>query len=259
MITRPDYGIDAPGVQRNLFVGGAILLLGFAAIKFGLWSGAVGIPLGDGQLRVDLTGLCLVMGASFLTMGVWLLWGSKIGKLRERDSMLGMLRWSGREQVLDIGCGRGLLLIGAAKRLAEGKATGIDLWHSEDLSDNRPEAVRANAQAEGVTDRIEILTGDMRALPFPDASFDVVVSRAAIHNVYQQEERARVIAEAARVLKPGGRAVIADIRHGSQYWREFERSGCSVASYGSPLWRFLAMLFSFGGMRPVQIIATKDA
>jgi len=86
-----------------------------------------------------------------------------------------------------------------------GKATGIDVWQAEDLSGNRPEATRINAEREGVADRVEIQTADMRKLPFPDATFDVVVSRAAIHNLYTATDRAQAIGQIARVLSRAGR------------------------------------------------------
>ena len=99
-------------------------------------------------------------------------WDSKFGKVRERERLLDLLTWKGGERVLDVGCGRGLLLIGAAKRLTTGTAAGIDLWQQEDLSDNRPEATLENARLEGVANRVEVHTADMRELPFPDGSFD---------------------------------------------------------------------------------------
>ena len=63
--------------------------------------------------------------------------------------------------------------------------------------------------------------------PFPDDSFDVVLSRAAIHNVYSAADRATTIREIARVLKRGGRAVIADIRHHGEYKKAFVEAGCT--------------------------------
>ncbi len=59
---------------------------------------------------------------------------SRVGKLRVRDSLMGSLHWTGEEQVLDVGCGSGFALIGAAKRLTTGHATGVDIWSAEDLS-----------------------------------------------------------------------------------------------------------------------------
>jgi cyclopropane fatty-acyl-phospholipid synthase-like methyltransferase len=59
------------------------------------------------------------------------------GKFRHRDRMLNMVSWRGGEQVLDVGTGRGLLLIGAARRLSTGKSTGIDVWSAKDFPATR--------------------------------------------------------------------------------------------------------------------------
>jgi cyclopropane fatty-acyl-phospholipid synthase-like methyltransferase len=67
-----------------------------------------------------------------------MIWDSKVGKLWARDRLLDGLELRGDETVLDVGCGRGLLLIGAAKRLTTGKAPGVDIWQAEDLSGNLP-------------------------------------------------------------------------------------------------------------------------
>jgi ubiquinone/menaquinone biosynthesis C-methylase UbiE len=124
---------------------------------------------------------------------------------------------TGREAVLDVGCGRGLLLIGAARRLPAGRAVGLDLWSQVDLSDNRASATLANAAAEGVAARVEVQEGDMRQLPFPDGSFDAVVASLSIHNLYSPEGRRQAIREIVRVLKPGGKVALLDIRHVREY------------------------------------------
>jgi arsenite methyltransferase len=67
----------------------------------------------------------------------------------------------------------------------------------------------------------------MRGLPFPDAAFDVVVSKAAIHNLYAPAERAKAIGEIARVLEPNGLALIDDIRHHCEYVATFAAHGCA--------------------------------
>jgi ubiquinone/menaquinone biosynthesis C-methylase UbiE len=131
------------------------------------------------------------------------------GKLRVWERELDRVGLRGDEQLLDMGCGRGAVLIAAARRLPTGRAVGADLW-SKDQSGNRPEATLANAAAAGVADRIEVHTADMTALPFADASFDVVTSAMAIHNIPSPEARFRAVDEAVRVLRPGGQLLIAD-------------------------------------------------
>ena len=146
-----------------------------------------------------------------------MVWSSRYGKLRARDRLLDGLGLTGRETVLDVGCGRGLLLIGAARRLPQGRAVGLDLWSRVDLSDNSAAATLANAAAEGVTERVEVHDGDMRKLPFADATFDVVVASLSIHNIYRREGRREALQEVMRVLKPGGKVALLDIRHVREY------------------------------------------
>ena len=133
----------------------------------------------------------------------------------------------GDEMVLDVGCGRGLLLNIAAKRLTTGKAVGIDLWQMEDLTDNRPEATLANAEAEGVADRVEVKTGDMQQMPFLDETFDVAVASMSIHNIRDRDGRVRAVREIARVLKPGGRVALQDFQCTEEYAQTLREMGWS--------------------------------
>src|SRR5262249_54573121 len=143
---KPDYGIDAPGVIRNLFIAAALLLIlgpTFPVIHVGpvtiLWrSGAI------------------VTGTFCLIEGVLMIVYARRGKLQHRDRMLNMVKWRGDEQVLDVGTGRGLLAIGAAKKLTTGRATGIDIWSSKDLSGNALEQTMRNVELEGVRGRVDI-------------------------------------------------------------------------------------------------------
>jgi arsenite methyltransferase len=255
----PDYGIDAPGVIRNLLVVGLACLATWVAARIGGSPLKLVIPIGKGRLIFPLARMAGFTGLGLTAMGMWMLWSSKVGKLREREKLLDHIRWTGAERVLDVGCGRGLMLIGAAKRLTTGRAVGVDIWQAEDLSGNKPEATLENARREGVSDRVEIQTADMRKLPFPDRSFDIVVSCAAIHNLYNAPDRARVIVEIARVLKPGGQAVIDDIRHGGEYARSFARNGCAdVRHLHSRLGSALLALISFGSLRPTVLLARRN-
>lgn len=249
---KPDYGLDAPGVIRNLVL---VALIGFAvwgSAVLGWWSGVITL----GNVRIAL-GWMVWPATTCALMAIWMVWDSRIGKVRDRERLLDNIAWSGAERVLDIGCGRGLMLIGAAKRLTTGTATGIDLWQAEDLTGNRPEATLENAGREGVADRIDVRTADMRAIPFPDATFDVVVSCAAIHNIYVAAERRLAIAEIARVLKPGGSAVIDDIRHGREYATAFAEHGCSSRSIGSTVVAVFLAVLTMGSLCPATLVVRK--
>ena len=132
------------------------------------------------------------------------------GKLRVWERELDRAGLKGNERLLDLGCGRGAVLIEAARRLPTGRAVGADLWSGKDQSGNTPEATLANAAAAGVADRVEVHTADMTALPFADGSFDVVTSALAIYNIPSPEGRYRAVDEAMRVLRPGGQLLVAD-------------------------------------------------
>jgi len=134
--------------------------------------------------------------------------------INEEESSYITVRFAARlapgERVLDVGCGRGLLLVGAAKRLTTGAAVGIDIWDHTLLAGNRPAATLANAVAEGVAERITLREGDARHLPFADASFDVVLSSLMLHHM-TPNGRAEALREMVRVLRPGGRVVVKDL------------------------------------------------
>jgi len=222
---KADYGVDAPSVIRNL------ALAGITSIAAGLGLNAW-LSSNTHWLAVVFLVWGSVAGLSMLLTSALMLWGSKVGKLRERERLLDSLELRGDEIVLDVGCGRGLLLNGAARRLPRGKAIGVDLWRSEDESDNRIGATLSNAEAEGVRERVDVRTGDMRELPLPDSSVDIVVSSLAIHNIGDEGGRVQAVREVARVLKPGGRVALLDFQCTDEYartladlgWRDVQRS-----------------------------------
>ena len=218
MSQRVNYGIDAPNVIRNFFLAGAALLIvtlafprvTIAHIEFLLFPGFVW-PAGW-----------------FLLFGGLMLLYSLVGKFRHRDRILAKVSWTGAENVLDVGAGRGLLLIGAAQHLTTGHATGIDIWNAEDLSGNGPEALKTNIAIEGVGAKTTILSEDARQMSFPDASMDVVLSNVCLHNIYEKPGRAQACREIARVLRPGGVAVISDYKLMKEYARELAKAGLAV-------------------------------
>jgi ubiquinone/menaquinone biosynthesis C-methylase UbiE len=179
-------------------------------------SPAAALPLAT---SVFLVGLGFGLGAAVM------FFSSRVAKIKVRDRILDSIPWRGDEHVLDVGCGRGLFLIGAAKRLKSGKATGVDIWQADDLSGNTAEAALSNAKAEGVAPRVKIETADARKLPFADASFDVVLSSLALHNIPSSAERTKALNEIARVLKPGGYLAIFDIFHTGAYAKTLEQIG----------------------------------
>ena len=235
-MSRPDYGLDAPPVIRNLALA------------------AIGAAVAAMFLPWRLALFAWASGALCAFEAVYMVWASRVGKLRQRERLLDAVDWSKVSTVLDVGCGRGLLLIGAARRLRPGaRAVGVDLWQAADLGGNRPSATIENATREGARDRIGVATADMRALPLPNASVDLVVSSLAIHNVPDEAGRDRAIAEIARVLKPGGTVVIQDMRHVDRYAAELKAHGVSdVTDLGIAVPNFPAGKISGGkaGLKP---------
>lgn len=207
---RADYGIDAPKlVFRFALIGIAGILVGFlgpylSRITHNAWLEILAFP------AFWIGGTCLA------TAGI-MVWGSRFGKMRLGDRILSSIPWRGDEQVLDVGCGRGLMLIGAAKRLTTGHAFGIDIWQTEDQSGNSAQTTLCNCQLEEVVHRVTLRDCDARTIDFPDATFDVVLSSWAIHNIYDAAGREQAVREIHRVLKPGGRLVIVDIKHINEY------------------------------------------
>ncbi len=211
---KADYGIDAPGVVRNLFIFGIIgfvLPLFFPLIKVG-------------PVNFDTRGF-IWMGIPCTLMGVWMLLYSVYGKLRHRDRMLNLVDWKGNEMVLDVGTGRGLFMIGAAKKLTTGKSTGIDIWNAEDLTKNSMENTLNNAALEGVKDKVEVKNENAMHMSFADNTFDFVFSNLCLHNMYNAEDRKKACNEISRVLKKGGTGIISDFRHMNEYKNNFIQSG----------------------------------
>jgi ubiquinone/menaquinone biosynthesis C-methylase UbiE len=128
-------------------------------------------------------------------------------RLKARDRLLAEIPWQGNETVLDVGCGNGILILGAAKRLTTGKGIGIDTW-TEGSGDQHLETFHENEQIEGVADRVNIHNEDARQLPYDKEFFDVIISGLTMHHLGFDTDKA--IGEMTRVLKPGGWMAIYD-------------------------------------------------
>lgn len=222
MKQKTNYGIDAPNVIRNLLLIGMLCVATSIAI-FSL----IDKPK---MILLTLIGWVLIVGISLVVTAIMMILSSKIGKIKERERILDMLSIKGNEHILDVGCGRGLYLIGAAKRLMNGKAIGIDIWQNEDLSGNGMENTMENTKLEGVNDKVHIETADMRKMPFENSSFDIVLSSFAIHNIYDRLERKKALLEIIRVLKPGGKLCIIDFQHIDEYMNVFKENGITGIS-----------------------------
>lgn len=221
-----EYGFDAPYVPLMLAGMGVVGTL-FGVLLLVAWKAPVpGVIL-------------LLVGLWLVGLAAWYVFVTRRGKFTVWARILHDLDLRGDEHLLDLGCGRGAVLLQAAKLLPDGRAVGIDLWKTSDQSGNTITTTERNAELEGVRDRVRLRTADMTQLPFGDGSFDVVVSSIAVHNIKEPPGRARAIVEAARVLRPGGRVAIADIRATREYEATLRRLGwqfVTLHTLGPGMW-----------------------
>jgi SAM-dependent methyltransferase len=191
-------------------------------------------------------------GASIITTAALFIRTTRIGKFEVWADILKNLGLRGDERLLDMGCGRGAVLLAAAKLLPNGRATGVDIWRA-DQTNNAEQNTLRNAEIEGVADRIQVQTADITELPFEDNSFDVIVSSLVVHNIPKAEARAKAISEAARVLRPGGKLALVDIFYTNHHLRQLRALGWTDARRRNLGWR----MWWGPGMGTHLITATK--
>ena len=223
---RGDYGLDEPRwlVLLTAMAGawGAL-----AVIAFGLM-GAPALGWAAGILSLAF----LLSAGSYLYTTRW----GKFAVWRQIFTELALRR---TDRLLDMGCGRGAVLLLAARLLPEGSVTGVDVWNTTEQSGNRLTVTERNAQREGVASRVALCTADIRSMPFPGDSFDLVVSSMVIHNIRDPRERLRAIDEAVRVLRPGGRLVVVDLGHVcGAYTKRLQELGMTGVARRRLGWRF---------------------
>ena len=220
---RGRYGID----------GGFAGLAVFGVIEAGM---AGTVAWAARHRRPALAALAALGGAAVAGSAASYLYSTGPGKRAIWAQLLDELALRGDESVLDVGCGRGAVLMLAARRLPVGRAVGADVWRRRDQSGNSHAAAERNAVAEGVRGRVELVDADARDLPFATASFDVVVSSLAISNIAEADGRAQALREAAQVLRPGGRLRIVDEGAG-RYAAVLRDVGCTDVAARQLDWR----------------------
>ena len=161
------------------------------------------------------------------------------------------------ETVLDLGSGGGIDVLLSARRVGPtGKAYGLD------MTDEMLSLARENQRKAGVQN-VEFLKGEIEMIPLPDNSVDVIVSNCVIN---LSGDKDRVLAEAFRVLKPGGRFAVsdivvrgempADIRRRIELWAGCIAGALEETEYRSKL---AAAGFEQIGVEPSRIYSTQEA
>ena len=161
------------------------------------------------------------------------------------------------EVVLDLGSGGGIDVLLSARRVGPtGKAYGLD------MTDDMLALARRNAAEAGVTN-VEFLQGRIEAIPLPDASVDVIISNCVIN---LSADKGQVLAEAFRVLKPGGRFAVSDVvvrgavpaavRRSMELW-----VGCVAGALEEEEFRTLLTAQGFTGVdiEPTRMYRSEDA
>ncbi|MEI7981978.1 MAG: methyltransferase domain-containing protein [Bacteroidota bacterium] len=111
----------------------------------------------------------------------------------------------GSNRILDAGCGAGRTTI-ALSKIYQGKITAIDLFNSDYIDGGGNTLLERNLKLEGISDRVEIVQGDITNTGFQEGTFDAVVSSYMIDHLGDQKLNA--LKEINRILKPGGRLLM---------------------------------------------------
>jgi arsenite methyltransferase len=161
------------------------------------------------------------------------------------------------EVVLDLGSGGGIDVLLSAKRVGPaGKAYGLD------MTDDMLELARENQRQAGV-ENVEFLKGEIEAIPLPEGAVDVIISNCVIN---LSADKRRVLAEAFRVLKPGGRFAVSDVVVRGEVPAEIRRSvelwiGCVAGALEESEYRRLLAEAGFAEIEiePTRIYRAEDA
>lgn len=126
-----------------------------------------------------------------------------------QELVLDRLKWDGKGQALDIGCGKGTLSIKLAKKFIDAQVIGVDYWGG--LWEYSKIVCETNAEIAGVRGRMNFKKASASALPFEDGFFDATISNLVFHEVSDAKNKQDVIKEALRILKKGGSFSFQDL------------------------------------------------
>ncbi len=161
------------------------------------------------------------------------------------------------DTVLDLGSGGGIDVLLSAKRVGpDGYAYGLD------MTDEMLELARENQRSSGV-ENVEFLKGEIESIPLPDNSVDVIISNCVIN---LSADKPRVLAEAFRVLRPGGRFAVSDVVVRGDVPPELRRNvelwiGCVAGALEEDEYRTLLQAAGFENveLEPTRVYRAEDA
>ncbi len=182
-----DFGYTWPWTYGHLFV----------AVAFGLAAALAWFRFRARRTAAVLVACTAWALAAFLVVQ----YGFRFNAPVELPTAQFLAQGTGR--VLDMGSGSGRAAVMVLTERPRARVVALDNWSAGYITGNGPDLLLANAAVAGAAGRVEAVTGDMRSLPFDDASFDAIVSTYAIDHL-DREGITSALAEAARVLKPGG-------------------------------------------------------
>jgi ubiquinone/menaquinone biosynthesis C-methylase UbiE len=218
----PDYELHMPIYMKQRFLAAVIAILLLVVIIYFLNDEPV------------IVGVFSFIALSFSSMYIFIStlikqFTNLERRLEDREKFLAEIPLNGDETILDVGCGNGIFLLEAAKKITTGKGIGIDIW-TKRSGDCKSEIFLENAKIEGVDEKVTLENVDARKMPYDDNSFDLIVSGLTMHHIGHGSEKGVALKEMVRVLKPGGTIGIYDIQIAvNMSEKELENNGLETA------------------------------